>query len=147
MSIIVGTGVIIVQNGRLLVSRRLAACKTGVGALSVPGGTVEAGETIRDAVIRESKEETGMDVVPMRFTPASYVFHVQEHFGPDFHSLTHYVRGIIKRPAVDKPQNTEPHKHSPWRWVTLSELAGEMTSKDWVAYDALVHHRKFLNLL
>ena len=33
---------------------------------SVPGGHVELGESFEEAIIREVKEETGLDVVPKR---------------------------------------------------------------------------------
>jgi ADP-ribose pyrophosphatase YjhB (NUDIX family) len=34
----------------------------GKGLWSIPGGLLEVGETIKDALIREVKEETGVDV-------------------------------------------------------------------------------------
>lgn len=33
---------------------------------SIPGGAMEAGETIRETAIRETREETGLDVEPTR---------------------------------------------------------------------------------
>jgi len=57
---IVGVGAVIVQDGRLLIVRR--GVEPGKGKWSIPGGAVELGETVRDATIREAKEETGLDV-------------------------------------------------------------------------------------
>ena len=37
------------------------------GEWSVPGGRVERGETLREAVVRETFEETGLEVVVDRF--------------------------------------------------------------------------------
>ena len=57
---IVGVGAIIVHEGKILLEKRKSA--PGKGKWSVPGGLVELGESIEQAVIREVKEETGLEV-------------------------------------------------------------------------------------
>jgi 8-oxo-dGTP diphosphatase len=54
----VGVGAIIVDQGRVLLIRRGHA--PAAGEWSLPGGTMELGETVREAVIREAQEETGL---------------------------------------------------------------------------------------
>ncbi|HKS44258.1 MAG TPA: NUDIX hydrolase [Amycolatopsis sp.] len=49
-------------SGRLLLIKR--GHEPGRGLWSLPGGRVERGETDRDAVVRELREETGLDVHP-----------------------------------------------------------------------------------
>jgi 8-oxo-dGTP diphosphatase len=57
---VVGIGAVVVQNGRvLLVKRRYAPL---AGEWSLPGGGVEVGETLDACVVRELREETGLDV-------------------------------------------------------------------------------------
>jgi len=51
-------GAVVVCEGQLLVVRRGRA--PGRGDWSVPGGRVEHGETLSDAVVRELAEETGL---------------------------------------------------------------------------------------
>ena len=53
----------IVRDGRILLVRRARA--PGRGLYSLPGGVVEAGETLHEAVIREVHEETGLTVEPV----------------------------------------------------------------------------------
>lgn len=57
---IVGVGAVIVKDNKVLLIRR--AGEPGRGLWSIPGGLVELGERIKDAVRREVKEETGLDV-------------------------------------------------------------------------------------
>jgi mutator protein MutT len=57
---VVGVGAVIVRDGRALVVRR--GHEPRKGEWSLPGGTVELGETLEDAVRREMKEETGLDI-------------------------------------------------------------------------------------
>lgn len=57
---IVGVGALIVKNGKLLLIKR--AAKPGQGRWSIPGGLVELGERVQDAVVREVKEECGLDI-------------------------------------------------------------------------------------
>jgi 8-oxo-dGTP diphosphatase len=53
---------VVVDDGRLLLVRRGRGA--GIGLWSVPGGRVEWGESLADAVVREVAEETGLAVVP-----------------------------------------------------------------------------------
>jgi ADP-ribose pyrophosphatase YjhB (NUDIX family) len=48
-----------VDDGRLLLIRRGQA--PAIGRWSVPGGRVETGETVGEAVVRELAEETGLE--------------------------------------------------------------------------------------
>lgn len=53
----------IIRGGRVLVARRAKGASTGV--FTMPGGVVEAGETLRQALTREISEETGIVIEPV----------------------------------------------------------------------------------
>ncbi len=57
---IIGVGAIIIQEGNLLLEKR--GHEPAKGRWSIPGGVVELGERLKVAVVRETKEETGLDV-------------------------------------------------------------------------------------
>jgi 8-oxo-dGTP diphosphatase len=57
---IVGVGAVILDHGKLLLEKR--GNEPAKGKWSIPGGVVELGESLEDAVIRETKEETCLDV-------------------------------------------------------------------------------------
>jgi len=59
---LVGIGAIIIENSRVLLVKR--AHPPIQGQWSIPGGVLEVGELIRDAAIREAREETGLIVEP-----------------------------------------------------------------------------------
>jgi 8-oxo-dGTP diphosphatase len=58
----VGVGAVILEKGRVLLVRR--ARDPLQGRWVVPGGRVEWGETLEEAIVREVREETGLDVRP-----------------------------------------------------------------------------------
>src|SRR5690242_8703495 len=53
----------IIRDGRVLVARRAKGASTG--AFTMPGGVVEAGETLRQALVREIAEETKIVIEPV----------------------------------------------------------------------------------
>ena len=59
---LVGVGAIIIQNHRVLLGKR--AHPPIQGQWSIPGGVLEVGELVREAAVREAREETGLIVEP-----------------------------------------------------------------------------------
>jgi 8-oxo-dGTP diphosphatase len=59
----VGVGAIIIERGHVLLVRR--GHPPQAGQWSIPGGVLEVGETLREAAMREVREETGLRVDPL----------------------------------------------------------------------------------
>jgi len=59
---IIGVGAIIVENSSVLLVKR--AHPPIQGEWSIPGGALEIGELVREAAVREAREETGLTVEP-----------------------------------------------------------------------------------
>jgi 8-oxo-dGTP diphosphatase len=54
----------IIRDGRVLVAQR-AKAGASQGLFTLPGGVVEVGETLHQAVVREIAEETGITIEPV----------------------------------------------------------------------------------
>ncbi len=74
-------GAVVIDDDRLLLVRRGRGPAAGEWAL--PGGRVEFGETMVEALVREVKEETGLDVAV-----GDYIGHV-EVLGDHDHFVIH----------------------------------------------------------
>jgi ADP-ribose pyrophosphatase YjhB (NUDIX family) len=55
---LVGVGAVIVQENRVLLIQR--GTPPLLGEWSLPGGVLECGEALREAAVREAREETGL---------------------------------------------------------------------------------------
>jgi 8-oxo-dGTP diphosphatase len=56
----IGVGALIIEDSRVLLVKRGHAPRAG--EWSIPGGVLELGETVRECVVREALEETGLTV-------------------------------------------------------------------------------------
>ena len=59
---LVGVGAIIIEDSRVLLVKR--AHPPLQAQWSIPGGVLEVGELVREAAVREAREETGLIVEP-----------------------------------------------------------------------------------
>ena len=80
----VAVGGIIVDENRILLIQRGHAPNQGLW--TVPGGRVEWGETLREAVVREVREETGLTV-----EPGPLVVIVDRMSRPDAEAPYHFI--------------------------------------------------------
>ena len=81
-SVLVSAVALIDVDGRVLISKRPEG-KTMAGLWEFPGGKVEENETPEDALIRELKEELGLDITESCLAALSFASHVYT----DFHLL------------------------------------------------------------
>ena len=73
---VLGAAAVVIHDGRVLLIRRGKA--PDAGEWSIPGGAVELGESVEDALRREIREETGLEIAVGRFLE---VFERVEHDG------------------------------------------------------------------
>ena len=108
----ISVGAVVVRDDCLLVIRR--GHGPGAGEWSVPGGRVEAGETLHEAVVREMWEETGLEVVVERFL--GWV----ERLGDDHHFvILDFVVGLLDAEATAVAGDDAAEA----AWVPLHELS------------------------
>jgi 8-oxo-dGTP diphosphatase len=113
---VVGVGAFIFDGPRVLVIQR--GRPPGDGLWSVPGGRLEAGETLAQAVAREVREETGLAVEVGPFVC------VIERFGDDFHFvILDYLARIVGGALAAGTDARDA------RWVTDAELAALPTTE------------------
>jgi mutator protein MutT len=115
----------IIRDGKVLVARR--ARGPAFGLWTLPGGVVEAGETLEEALIREVREETGMMVEPVGLAGHREVVsrdaerRVERHFV----ILCFASRWIAGEPVLNEELGEA-------RWMELGEL-GSLKTTDGLA--------------
>jgi len=82
---IIGVGGVIFQNDQVLLIKR--GKEPALGQWSIPGGVVRVGETLKEAVVREVREETHLEVEVLALAKViERIFHE-----PDGRISYHYV--------------------------------------------------------
>ena len=112
----------IIRDGKVLIVRR--ARPPAYGVFTLPGGGVEAGETLHQAIIREVMEETALTIEPLGL--AGY----REAIGRDadgkverhFVILPFAARFVAGELALNE-------ELAEARWLVPSELAGLKTTE------------------
>ena len=90
----IGVGGAVVRDGRLLLVRR--ASRRGHGNWQLPGGYIEASETIEQAVVREVREEAGV------IAEVEGVLGVRNRYDADLGNGLYVV--LLLRPLTGEPR-------------------------------------------
>jgi mutator protein MutT len=118
----VGVGAIIVdEQGRLFLARRGPKAKNERGLWEFPGGSVELGERLADALRREIREEYGVEIEVGELLDV--VDHILADEGQHWVSPT-----FICRIASGEPVIREPEKCSEIRWFSRGQVPPALTA-------------------
>jgi 8-oxo-dGTP diphosphatase len=111
------THLLLVRGGRILLLRRR---NTGYedGKYSVVAGHMEDGETAREAICREAREEAGIELAPEDLSFAQVVHRADRDQRVSFFFAATRWRG--------EPRNLEPHKADDFGWFALDRLPDDM---------------------
>ena len=110
--VLVAAVALVDADGRVLIAQRPEG-KAMAGLWEFPGGKVEAGETPEAALIRELKEELGIDVTAACLAPFTFASHAYA----DFHLLMplYVCRRWQGTPVA--------HEHAALKWVRARALS------------------------
>jgi mutator protein MutT len=126
-------GAVAVDDDRLLLVRRGRGPAQGLW--SVPGGRVEAGETLAEAVVRELAEETGIEGV------CGELLDWVERVGADHHFvILDFLVQVLAPTDVPRPGDDAAEA----AWVPLDEVA-DLALVDGLA--ELLHDHHILDVI
>ena len=115
--IVVGLGLLVNDKNQVLISLRNDPGSNGEDdKWEIPGGGVEFGETIKQTVTREMKEELGVDISFLDYPPIVRS-HVWKY--PDIHVQVILIGYICKTTGTPRPANEEV---ADVRWVAADEI-------------------------
>ena len=112
----------IMRDGKVLAVRR--ARQPALNLYTMPGGVVEIGETLTDAVKREVREETALEIEPVALAGHREAI-LRDREGRverNFIILCFAARWLSGEPALNEELDDA-------RWLTLAELSGLRTTE------------------
>jgi 8-oxo-dGTP diphosphatase len=117
----VGVGAVIVDDaGRLFLARRGEKAKNERGLWEFPGGAVEFSERMADTLIREMREEYGIDI------EVGELLDVVDHLLPE--EGQHWVSpSFLCKITAGEPRILEPLKCSAIGWFLPAEIPAELS--------------------
>jgi len=131
----VGVGAILVDDeGRVFLARRGPRAKNERGLWEFPGGSVEFGEKLADALRREMREEYGVEIV------VGELLDVVDHILPE--EGQHWVSpAFICTIISGEPIIREPGKCTEIGWFNPNEIPDDLTL---ITRANLAHYRQHI---
>ncbi|KAJ5129285.1 uncharacterized protein N7515_005324 [Penicillium bovifimosum] len=111
----VGIGVFVFNTeGQFLIGKRKGS--HGAETWGLPGGHLEFNETFETCAMRETLEETGLQISDVRFLTATNSIMAAEKK----HYVTVFMGGICEEGV--EPQTLEPEKCESWEWISWDAM-------------------------
>ncbi len=116
MKLQVGVKALLVQDNKYLFLRRSPSFKAGVQKWDIPGGRIEAGEALYDALYREIYEETALELIDVSSLLAAQDIFVTEK---DLH--------VVRLTYLAKAKGTIKisDEHDLYEWMDLQEILSD----------------------
>jgi len=131
----VGVGAVIVDNaGRLFLACRGPLAKNERGLWEFPGGAVDFGERLADALRREIHEEYGIEIAVGELLDVAD--HILTAEGQHWVSPSYLCRIVSGTPSIH-----EPGKCSAIGWFALDEIPAALTEVTRVNLDSYLKHK------
>lgn len=131
----VGVGAVIVDDaGRLFLARRGPLAKNERGLWEFPGGAVEFGERLADALRREIHEEYGIEIAVGELLDVAD--HILPAEGQHWVSPSYLCRIVSGTPSI-----REPGKCSAISWFAPEEMPADLTVVTRVNLDSYLKHK------
>jgi 8-oxo-dGTP diphosphatase len=122
LKLVLAVGVVLVDvDGRVLVAERPEG-KLYAGAWEFPGGKPEAGETPEWALVRELREELGIETKPTCFSPLTFLSHTY----PEFHVLVPLFLCRVWQGVVQGREGQNVKWVRPEQLYEINLLAGDL---------------------
>jgi 8-oxo-dGTP pyrophosphatase MutT (NUDIX family) len=126
-------GVIATKDGRFLITKRVMTKAWAPGWWEVSGGAAQAGEESEDAVKREIKEETGLDVSGAE---GGYLFtYHRENPGEGDNYFVDVYRYVMD--IEEKDIHLQEAETDGWRLATAEEIAELGKEGIFLHYDSI----------
>lgn len=126
-------GVVVCPDGRYLITKRVMTKAWAPGWWEVSGGAVQAGEESYDAVLREVREETGLDVSGAE---GGYVFtYHRENPGEGDNYFVDVYRFVLDFTEEDLKLQTE--ETDGYRLATVEEIKELAEQGIFLHYDSI----------
>ncbi|HKN16445.1 MAG TPA: NUDIX hydrolase [Candidatus Sulfotelmatobacter sp.] len=120
---LVGVGAIIIEDARVVLVKR--AHPPLQAEWSIPGGVLEVGELVREAAVREAREETGLTVEPGKLLGVFDRVLRDSQQRVQYHYVL--IDFLCRRVAGDLAAASDAAEV---RWFTREELPGLNLAKD-----------------
>ncbi|TSC73147.1 MAG: NUDIX hydrolase [Parcubacteria group bacterium Gr01-1014_38] len=108
---------LVLREGKLLLVNTRST-----GKWFFPGGAIERGETMRDGILREVREETGVEIEVRELFQCKESFFYYDPWDAAYHSFSFFYTAVPKTFELTEAYNAEDKEAKSPAWVDVKQL-------------------------